>query len=205
MLVYICQCYPLHSTNPLLPLLCLQVCSPRLCLYSCPANRFISTIFLDSIYMCVNIGYLFYSFLTYLTLYKRLWVHAPQFNWHIRSFLRLIIIIIATVEHILYCGRHCSKYFIWIIISDISLKSHQENYLSFWWLHFPHFFKKRKKNTVWVYDKRTIALECVKAKLIPENNSLNYSEETFREPLGILNIWRKNRIPNRRRKMISIT
>ena len=32
--------------------LCLQVCSPCLHLHCCPANRFISTIFLDSIYMC---------------------------------------------------------------------------------------------------------------------------------------------------------
>ena len=30
--------------------------------YSCPADDFISTIFLDSIYMCVNIQYLFFSF-----------------------------------------------------------------------------------------------------------------------------------------------
>ena len=30
---------------------CPQVCSRRLCLYFCPANRFINTIFLDSIYM----------------------------------------------------------------------------------------------------------------------------------------------------------
>lgn len=118
--------------------------------------------------MCVNIGYLFHSFLTYLTLCKRLWVHSPQFNWHIHSFLWLILIIIATVEHISYCVRHCSKYFTWIIISDISFKSHQENYLSSWWLHFPHFLKKRKKNTVWVYDKRMSTLECVKAKLIPK-------------------------------------
>ena len=33
-------------------LLCLQVCSLGLCLYSCSANRFISTIVLDSIYTC---------------------------------------------------------------------------------------------------------------------------------------------------------
>ena len=31
--------------------LCSQVCSLCLCLYSCPADRFISTIFLDSIYV----------------------------------------------------------------------------------------------------------------------------------------------------------
>ena len=33
------------------PLPCPQVCSRHLCLYFCPANRFINTIFLDSIYM----------------------------------------------------------------------------------------------------------------------------------------------------------
>ena len=36
----------------LLPPLCLQVHSLCLCLYSCPANRFISIIFSDSICMC---------------------------------------------------------------------------------------------------------------------------------------------------------
>ena len=45
------QCYPLNSSHPLLPQLCPQVRSLYLCLYSYPANRFISTIFLDSIYM----------------------------------------------------------------------------------------------------------------------------------------------------------
>ena len=46
------QCYCLNFSCPLLPLLCPQVNSLCLCLYSCPANRFISTIFLDSTYMC---------------------------------------------------------------------------------------------------------------------------------------------------------
>ena len=44
-------CYSLHSSQPLLPSLCLQVCSLCLHLHCCPADRFISTIFLDSIYM----------------------------------------------------------------------------------------------------------------------------------------------------------
>ena len=34
------------------PLLCPKVCPLYLCLLCCPANRIISTIFLDSIYMC---------------------------------------------------------------------------------------------------------------------------------------------------------
>ena len=52
MVVYICQCYSLSSSHPLLPLLCPEVHSLYLHLYSCPANRFTSTIYLDTICMC---------------------------------------------------------------------------------------------------------------------------------------------------------
>ena len=41
-----------QSIPPSPPLLCPQVGSLCLHLHCCPANRFISTIFLDSIYMC---------------------------------------------------------------------------------------------------------------------------------------------------------
>ena len=40
-----------YSYCPLLLLPCVKVCSLCLCLHCCPANKFISTIFLDSIYM----------------------------------------------------------------------------------------------------------------------------------------------------------
>ena len=52
------KCYSLnlsHTLLPLLCLLCLEVCSLCLHLSSCPENRFISTIFLDSIYICIYI------------------------------------------------------------------------------------------------------------------------------------------------------
>ena len=39
----------IQQSHPLLPPLCPQVCSQQLCLYSCSAKRFISTIFVDSI------------------------------------------------------------------------------------------------------------------------------------------------------------
>ena len=52
MVVYICQCYSLSFSRPLIPHLCSHVGSLHLYLYSYPAKRFISTIFLDSIYMC---------------------------------------------------------------------------------------------------------------------------------------------------------
>ena len=46
-----CKCCSLNASHPLQPLLCPQVHPLRLYLYSCPANRFISTIFLDTIDM----------------------------------------------------------------------------------------------------------------------------------------------------------
>ena len=52
MVMYMFPCYSLNSSNPLFPLVCPQVCYLCLCLHCCPANRFITTIFLDSIYMC---------------------------------------------------------------------------------------------------------------------------------------------------------
>ena len=51
MVVYIYQCYVLNSSHPVFLLLCAQGHSLHLCLHSFPANRFISTIFLDSLYM----------------------------------------------------------------------------------------------------------------------------------------------------------
>ena len=50
LVVYICQCYSLTTSQPPLPALCPQVHSQRLHLYSCPTIRFISTIFLHSIH-----------------------------------------------------------------------------------------------------------------------------------------------------------
>ena len=56
-------CFFLHSSHPLLPPLCPHVCF--LCLHCCHVNRFISTIFLDSIYMCQYTIFVF-LFLTWL-------------------------------------------------------------------------------------------------------------------------------------------
>ena len=57
-----------------------QVCSLCLHLHCCPANRFISTIFLDYIYICVSMLFVF-LFLDYFTLDNRLYVHPPHWNW----------------------------------------------------------------------------------------------------------------------------
>ena len=51
MLLYICWCCFLHLSHSFLLPLCLQLCSLYLHLHSFSANRFINTIFLDSIWM----------------------------------------------------------------------------------------------------------------------------------------------------------
>ena len=51
MVIYMFPCYFLSFFHFLLPSLCPQVCSLCLWLHCFPANRFISTIFLDPIYM----------------------------------------------------------------------------------------------------------------------------------------------------------
>ena len=66
LVVYICQCYSLTMSQPPLPPLCPQVRSVGLRLYSYPATRSISTIFLDSIYMRQHTIFVF--LLTYFTL-----------------------------------------------------------------------------------------------------------------------------------------
>ena len=51
-ITYICfSATSLIPSHPLLPPLCSQVCSLCLRLHCCPAHRFISTSFLDSIYI----------------------------------------------------------------------------------------------------------------------------------------------------------
>ena len=70
MAMYMIQCYSPNLSQPLLPWLCPQVCS-SLPLHYYTKNRFISTIFLDSIYMHSYTIFVF-LFLTYFTLYNRL-------------------------------------------------------------------------------------------------------------------------------------
>ena len=62
MIVYVYQHYSFNLSPSLLPPLRPQDHALRLCLYSCPANKFISTIFLDSRFCMYNIWYLFFSF-----------------------------------------------------------------------------------------------------------------------------------------------
>ena len=73
--IWICKfpCYFLHISHPLPPSLplCPLVCSLCLFLHCCPENKFISAIFLDSIYLHQHMIFIF-LFLTYFTLYNRL-------------------------------------------------------------------------------------------------------------------------------------
>ena len=54
-------CCSLNSSHPLLPSLCPQVCSLCLRLHCCPADKFTSTILLET-HICINIQYLLFSF-----------------------------------------------------------------------------------------------------------------------------------------------
>ena len=71
---------PNSSHPPLFPTPRPHVCSPCLHLYFCPANRFISSIFLNSIYMHSYMIFAF-LFLTYFTLNDQLWVHPHHCKW----------------------------------------------------------------------------------------------------------------------------
>ena len=92
----LCRCFPvaicftfvsIYKSMPLShfvpaypsPSLCPQVRSLCLRLYSCPAPRFFSTTFLDSIYICQHKVFIF-LFLTYFTLYDSLQVHPPRYR-----------------------------------------------------------------------------------------------------------------------------
>ena len=62
MLIYIFQCYSLKSSQPCLLQQSPKVCSLHLCLFCCLAYRVIITIFLNSIYICINILHWYFSF-----------------------------------------------------------------------------------------------------------------------------------------------
>ena len=72
------QCYAVNSSHLPLSPLHPQACSLCLCLHWCPANRFISAIFLDS-YICINIWYLFFPFwLTLLCIIGSRFIHFTR-------------------------------------------------------------------------------------------------------------------------------
>ena len=78
---------------------CPYICSLHLCLYSCLANRFICTIFLDSTY---NHLYTIFVFLTYFTLYDSLQVHPRLYKTQFVPFYGRVIFLCIYVPHLLY-------------------------------------------------------------------------------------------------------
>ena len=94
-------CYALNLSHPFLPLLCPQVSSLCLCLYFCPANRFISTSFLDSIYMCSV------QSLSHVWLFATPWTAARQTSLSItisQSLLKLTSIeSVMPSNHLILC------------------------------------------------------------------------------------------------------
>ena len=72
---------PLSHFVPAYTSRCPQVHSLHLCLYSCPAPRFLRPIFFFQIpYICVSIWYFFSLSDLLYTLYDRLQVHPPHYK-----------------------------------------------------------------------------------------------------------------------------
>ena len=80
MIIYMFQCYSLRSSHPCLLPQSPKISSLHLCLFCCLAYRVTITVFLNSIYMH-SYTVLVFLFLTYFSLYNRLWFHPPQLNW----------------------------------------------------------------------------------------------------------------------------
>jgi len=95
------QCCSLNLSHSHLPLLCLQVCSLCLDPYSCPVNRFISTLFLDSIRMCVNIWYLFF-WLTSLCIKGSWFIHLTRTDSNLFLFMAGLVFHCVYVPQLLY-------------------------------------------------------------------------------------------------------
>ena len=89
-------CSSLNASCPLLPLLCLQVCSLCLHLHCCPANRFVRTIFLGSKHVLI---YNICLSLSDFTLYPRLWVLPPHYHW-----LKCVLFYSWVILMLLNCG-----------------------------------------------------------------------------------------------------
>ena len=74
--IYMLQCYSLTISHPCLFPQSPKVCSLHLCLLCCLAYRIIDTIFLNSIYICINILYwCFFFWLTSLCIIGSSFIH----------------------------------------------------------------------------------------------------------------------------------
>ena len=106
----------LNSSHPLLPPLCPQACSLCLRLYSCPANRFTSTIFLNS-YIYALIHNIF-PWLTSLCITGSRFIHLTRTDSNSFLFMTNIPLYICThlypfiyqwTSRLLLCPSYCKK------------------------------------------------------------------------------------------------
>ena len=87
MVIYMFQCYSLKSSHPRLLPQSPKVCSLHLCLFCCLAYRVFVTIFLNSVYIYVNILYWCFSFwLTSLCIIGSSFIHLIRTDSNV-SFL----------------------------------------------------------------------------------------------------------------------
>ena len=90
-------------------------------LYSCPSNRLICTILLDSVYRRKYTIFVF-LFLTYFTPYDRLWVHPHHYKWPTLRFLNHFELIF------MYGVRKCS----YLIVLHVASPFFQHHLLKGW-------------------------------------------------------------------------
>ena len=90
----------LSSSHPLVPLLCLQVRSLCQHLYSCPANKFIGTIFLDSIFIRINVQYSCFLLLTSLCITGCKRIHLTKTDPNVLLFVAECCTIVCTCHNV---------------------------------------------------------------------------------------------------------
>ena len=135
--MYMFQYYCLNLPHPLLPLLCPQVCFLNLCLHCFPANRSISTIFLDSIYMHSLIYTISFSFcLSSLCVIGSRFIHlkAPQVPCFFSSVQSLSCVWLFVIPYTIPCQASLSITISWSLLKFMSIELViQSNHLILCW------------------------------------------------------------------------
>ena len=134
--IYMFQCYSLNSSHPLLTPLCPQICPFCLHLYSCPANGFISMIFLDSIYTCQYM--IFFSFwITSLCITGSRFIHFIRTDLNVFFFMAELYSIVYMCHYFFIdssVNEHLGGFHVLLIINSTRVNNGLHVY--FWILLF---------------------------------------------------------------------
>ena len=104
MTMYMCRCYVLCSSHSFLPVLCPQAHFLYLCLHSFPAQVHRYHFPKSHINVLISV----FLFLTYFTLYNRLYIHPPHYNW-----LKFILFYGWVIYHCIYALHLLYPFICW--------------------------------------------------------------------------------------------